>query len=79
MLFRLLGVSPISFTDSTGRLISGTSLYLGSVDPRVTGLKCDKVWVSGEIVLPDCKPNDNLDISFNMKGRVEKVEKVEKA
>ena len=45
-------------------------------DPNVDGMKVEKVFVKPEIKLPDCKINDTIDISFNMRGKVEAVNKI---
>ena len=36
----------------------------------------EKFFLRPEIKLPDCKLNDALDISFNMKGKVEAIYKM---
>jgi sRNA-binding regulator protein Hfq len=45
-------------------------------DEHVNGLKADKLFLKEGIELPkEVKLNDMLDISFNMRGRVEMIYK----
>ncbi|MBE6814370.1 MAG: hypothetical protein E7522_02855 [Ruminococcaceae bacterium] len=76
MQFKLLGIQPINFTNKNGEVISGTNIYVAYADENVTGLKSDKFFLKEEINLPDCKPNDNLQLAFDMRGRVINIEKV---
>lgn len=76
MLVRLLGVQAISFSDKDGRAIKGTNIFIGFEQEDVQGLKTEKLFLKEELGLPkDTKLNDLLDLSFNMRGKVEKITK----
>ena len=44
---------------------------------NVEGLRAEKFFIKPEIKLPECKINDTIDITFNMKGKVEMVSRVQ--
>ena len=72
----LLGVQRVHFTSNDGQPVNGNSFYIAFSDENVEGLKTDKVFVREGIEIPkDIKLNDSIDLSFNMKGRVEKIVK----
>lgn len=76
MQFKLIGVQPINFTNNNGEVISGNNIWVAYPDGNLTiGLKAQKFFLKQDIQLPDCKPNDNLRLTFDMKGRVVSVEK----
>lgn len=76
MKAKALGTSQVNFVDNNGRAVTGTSIYIAFSDEKVTGLKADKVFVRSDIELPDIKPNDTLELLFDMRGRVEAVNKL---
>lgn len=74
--FKLIGIQPIHFINDSGSAISGNNIWVAYADENVTiGLKSQKFFLKEDIELPDCKPNDNLYLTFDMKGRVVSVEK----
>lgn len=75
MLFKLLGISKMDFTSQSGERIEGHKLYTGRQDENVTGLKTEAFFVRKEVKLPDMKLNDDVNIYFNSKGKVEAVVK----
>lgn len=75
MQVKLVGVQPINFTNNSGEAINGTNIFVAFKDENVDGLRTEKFFLKNEIKLPDCKINDTLDISFNMKGKVEMIYK----
>ena len=75
MLVRLLGIKPIEFTNDNGERISGNTIFCAFKDETVDGLRTEKWFLKEAVKLPECKINDNLEISFNMKGKVEMVTK----
>lgn len=78
MQVKLVGWQQISFTNNNGENINGTNIYVAFKDENVEGLKTEKLFLKENIVLPkDTKLNDTLDISFNMKGKVESISKVQ--
>ena len=75
MQVKLVGAQPVNLTSKNGETINGTSIFCAFKDENVDGLRTEKFFISPEIKLPDCKLNDIIDISFNMKGKVEMVYK----
>lgn len=72
----LLGVQRVSFKSNEGTTISGNSFFIAFPDENVEGLKTDRIFVREGVEIPkDIKLNDSIDLSFNMKGRVEKIVK----
>lgn len=74
-MFKLIGLQSVNFTSNNGETICGTNIWVAYSDENVTGLKSQKFFLKKEIQLPEVKPNDNLRLTFDMKGRVISVEK----
>ena len=76
MKAKLIGVQGIHFTNNNGEDINGTNIYCAFQDGNVEGLRTEKFFLKDGINLPkDTKLNDTIDISFNMKGKVEMIYK----
>ena len=75
MQVQLVGVQPVKFTNNNGEIINGTNIFCAFKDENVEGLRTEKFFLKAGIKLPECKLNDTIDISFNMKGKVEMVHK----
>lgn len=76
MQMQLVGVAPVNFTNNAGETIKGQNIYVLFKDENVNGLKADKLFLKDGIELPkDAKINDMLEVSFNMRGRVEMIYK----
>ncbi|SDY16335.1 hypothetical protein SAMN02910264_01600 [Ruminococcaceae bacterium YAD3003] len=76
MKAKLVGIQPIHFTNNSGEEIIGTSVYCLSEDENVEGLRADKFFLKDSQKLPaGVQVNDLLELSFNMKGKIEKIEK----
>lgn len=73
---KLLGIQNLKFTNTNGEIINGTNIYCAFADENVEGFKTERFFIKPEIKMPDCKLNDIINISFNMKGKVEKLMKV---
>lgn len=73
MVAKLVGVGKVDFTSQSGDHIEGNKLYVCYQDDNVTGFKTDEFFVKKEIKLPDVKINDEVNIYFNSKGKVEAV------
>lgn len=69
MQAKLVGIQHINFTNN-GETINGTNIFCAFKGENVEGLRTEKFFLRPEIKLPDCKLNDNIEISFNMKGKV---------
>lgn len=75
MQVKLVGVQPVNFTNNNGETINGTNIFCAFRDENVEGLRTEKFFLKDGIKLPDCKINDTIEISFNMKGKVEMLYK----
>lgn len=74
MQARIVGQQGIQFTNSNGKEIRGTTIHCVFPDENVEGLRAEKFFLKDGITLPkDIKPNDSIDIRFNMKGKVEAI------
>ena len=77
MRANLLGIQAIHFTNNTGEEIKGTNIFCAFKEENVEGLRTEKFFLKEGIVLPkEINLNDSIELSFNMKGKVEKVYKV---
>lgn len=75
MQVKLVGVQHVNFTNNSGETINGTNIFCAFKDENVEGLRTEKFFLKDGIKLPDCKINDTIEISFNMKGKVEMLYK----
>ena len=74
MIANFLGSRDVDFTASDGKKIEGKSVYIAFEEQGVKGLACDKLFVSDGIPFPaNITPNARVDISYNRKGKVEKI------
>lgn len=74
----LLGYRLLDFTTSDGTAIKGCKLYFACPEDGVTGQMCDNLFIREDFPLPAIKPGQTLDISFNRKGKAERIEVVAK-
>lgn len=71
---KLVGIQRVRFTNNNGELINGNNIFIEFKDENVDGFKTEKLFLKEGIELPkDTKLNDTLEISFNMKGKVEMI------
>lgn len=76
MQAKLLGVMPVNFRNNNGEEISGTNIFVAFKDENVEGLRTEKFFLKDNISLPEnIKLNDNLEIAFNYKGKIEMIAK----
>ena len=75
MQVKLVGVQPVNFTNSNGETINGTNIFCAFKDENVQGLRTEKFFLKEGIKLTECKLNEELEVTFNMKGKVEMVYK----
>ena len=76
MKAKFVGIQELNFEADRGEKIVGNNLFILHEDENVTGLKASKILVKEGVNIPkDVKLNDMLDISFNMKGKVEAIYK----
>lgn len=71
MQVQLLGMEDINFSNDKGEVIKGSNIYVSFKDERVNGLKTSKFFIKDNIQFPECKLQDTINLSFNMKGKVE--------
>lgn len=77
MKVKLLGSMPINFRNNQGENISGTTIFVAFNDENVDGLRTEKFFLKENISLPEnIKINDNLDIAFNHRGKIEMISKL---
>lgn len=74
MLMRVLGIAPVDFTSDDGTHIQGFSLYTAFEDERVKGERTEKLFVRQGVELPKMAIGDPVQVSFNMRGKVETIE-----
>ena len=72
---KLVGLQRVSFFNNNGEKIEGKNIFCAFKDENVEGLRTEKFFLKDGIKLPDCKINDTIEISFNMKGKVEMLYK----
>ncbi len=71
---RLDGIQKLHFKNDKGEEINGYNIYIAYKDENVEGLRTDKFFLKEGITLPkDIKLGDAIDLSFNMKGKVDMV------
>ncbi|MBS4958639.1 MAG: hypothetical protein KHZ99_16600 [Clostridium sp.] len=78
MQVKLIGVQNVNFTNNSGEVIKGMNLFVAFKDENVEGLRTDKFFLKDGIALPkETKLNDTIDLSFNHKGKIEMIYKVQ--
>ena len=70
---RLIGYSKLDFQSGSGEQIKGYSLYISYPQDKVIGERTDKVFVREEIAIPKVKVGDTLNLSFNVRGKLESI------
>lgn len=74
MVAKFLGVQGIHFVNNNGEEVNGTNIFCAFQDENVEGLRTEKFFLKDGITLPkDTKLNDTINITFNMKGKVEAI------
>ena len=77
MKARYVGLQEINFENEKGVSISGKNAYFLWEDENVVGLKAGKFFIKDNVELPnDIKFNDFVDLTFTMKGKIERISKV---
>lgn len=67
----------VEFVNDSKETIKGKNIYGLYVDENVNGYKAQKFFLKEGIELPKgTNLNDMLDVSFNVKGRIEKISKL---
>lgn len=74
MNVKLIGVSELDFTTQDGNRIKGMNMYISYPDENVKGERAEKIFVKEGIAVPEgVKLGSQIDVSFNMRGKVESI------
>lgn len=76
MLMVLLGYRILDF-ESNGSRVKGIQAFTAYHADGVTGQQADKLFFKDGLALPDLQPGMTLDVSFNNRGKPEKVTAVQ--
>lgn len=68
----LLGYKLLDF-ESNGERVKGTQAFVAFQEDGVTGQRTDKLFFRDGFELPDLTPGMTLDVTFNRRGKPEKV------
>ena len=80
MQVNLVGFKELDFKSKDGDHIKGTQLFVSFHEDETTGDKTEALFIRADskTQLPDkLKPGDVLDVSFNMRGKVEAVKRLD--
>ena len=72
MFMSLLGYKPLDF-ESGNDHVKGMQLFVSYAEDGVTGHRTDKLFLKDSFVLPELRVGDTLDVSFNHRGKAEKI------
>lgn len=76
MLAIIYGLMKLDFTNDDGEKFSGTNLFAGFEADNVIGLRTERFFVKSDIPLPeDLEIGDEVELSFNYRGKLESVTK----
>ena len=76
MQVSLVGFRALDFKSDSGDQVKGTQLFVSFPDSETTGSMTEKLFIRSGAQLPqNLKPGDLLDVTFNMRGKVETVAK----
>lgn len=73
MIVTLMGWKHLDFSNDRGEQIKGTQTYVAFQEDGVTGQQTEKLFLKDSMELPELTPGMALDVSFNRKGKPEKV------
>ena len=79
MNIKVIGLQNLDFVTKDGNHIKGINVYAMFPDKKIQGFRCEKFYISQEIVLPKggIQVNDTIDLVFDFKGKIESISKVE--
>ena len=78
MKVKLQGIRDLDFKSADGAPIKGVQFFVSFPENGVLGEMVDKLFLHDDFAIPDCKPGDILDISFNRKGKPESIKLISK-
>lgn len=73
MLLYLLGYKFLDFTNDHGEVVKGLQAFTAFQEDGVTGQRTDKLFFKDGFDLPELTPGMALEVTFNRKGKPEKV------
>ena len=75
MIVNVVGKSKVDFSNASGEIIRGTTLYVTHIVDNVEGLKAEKFFIKESISCNDVNVGDNIEIFFNQRGKVDTIRK----
>lgn len=72
-IFHLLGYKHLDFNNDKGEEIKGTQIYGSFPEDGVTGAMVGKYFLRDDFDLPELTPGMTLEVTYNRKGKPEKV------
>lgn len=73
MTATLLGFKKLDFTSNDKSQIKGTQFFIAFSDDGVTGQRTDKLFLRDDFPLPDVKPGNVIEITYNRHGKAENI------
>lgn len=73
MYVNLLGKKQIDFTTSDNSIVKGTQFFFAHEEEGVIGQRTDKLFLRDGFPLPEVKPGDTLDVTYNRHGKPESI------
>lgn len=75
MLAVLYGLMVVDFTNSNGERVIGRNGFFGFEDSNVEGVRTEKFFIGNDVPFPECNIGDELELTFNYRGKLESVTK----
>ena len=75
MLAILYGLMVVDFVNNDGERITGKNGFFGFESENVEGLRTEKFFIGNDIPFPECNIGDELELTFNYRGKLESVSK----
>lgn len=74
MKVKVVGLKDVNFVDSSsGKNITGTTIFVLKEEKHTVGLESGKYFIKSSINIDGLKVNDNVDLLFNERGKVESL------
>lgn len=70
-----LGKKKINFENERGEQISGTTVFFAFPEDGIDGLMAGKAFLRGSIEIPAVKSGEQVDLTFNNRGKVTAMRK----
>jgi len=66
---KIIGFRKLDFKSGDGSQVKGTQLFTSFPEEGVIGEMTEKIFLHDDFAVPDCKPGDVLDITYDRKGK----------